>query len=129
MPNSGRLFDSSTRLVAMITPLSGALGRLRLSSDKNPSHSRGLLRGWSVRRLGNPAAARVRRWSARIEFPFRQDGQRHSSIGGTRNCDVLHHRGIARHAGRYSIHEEDREEWLGFLSLLKRNRPKAPLNA
>ncbi len=31
-------------------------------------------------------------------------------------------------AGRYSVHEEDRGEWLGFLSLLKKHRPKAPLN-
>ena len=26
------------------------------------------------------------------------------------------------------MHEEDRSEWLGFLGLLKRYRPKAPIN-
>jgi type VI secretion system protein ImpL len=26
------------------------------------------------------------------------------------------------------VHDEDRQEWLGFLSLLKKHRPKAPIN-
>ena len=31
-------------------------------------------------------------------------------------------------AGRYSVHDEDRQEWLAFLAMLKKNRPKAPIN-
>ena len=31
-------------------------------------------------------------------------------------------------AGRYAVHQEDRGEWLGFLDLLKKHRPKAPIN-
>jgi type VI secretion system protein ImpL len=51
-------------------------------------------------------------------------------IGGTRNCDwFLTSEGILLDtAGRYSVHEEDRAEWLGFLGLLKKHRPKAPIN-
>src|SRR5690606_40705933 len=31
-------------------------------------------------------------------------------------------------AGRYSVSVEDRLEWLTFLDLLKKNRPRAPIN-
>ncbi len=82
--------------------------------------------------IGNPAAGKstaiVR---SGLNFPF---SDKNTSvihgIGGTRNCDwFFTTEGILLDtAGRYSVHEEDRDEWLGFLSLLKRNRPKAPLN-
>ena len=51
-------------------------------------------------------------------------------ICGTRNCDwFFTTEGILLDtAGRYSVHEEDRTEWIGFLGLLKRFRPKAPIN-
>ena len=51
-------------------------------------------------------------------------------MGGTRNCDwFFTTEGILLDtAGRYSVHEEDRNEWMGFLDLLKRHRPKAPIN-
>ncbi|HET7795533.1 MAG TPA: type VI secretion system membrane subunit TssM [Rhizobacter sp.] len=87
--------------------------------------------------IGNPAAGKstavVR---SGLNFPFfdKNTSDKTSSviqgIGGTRNCDwFFTTEGILLDtAGRYSVHEEDRAEWLGFLSLLKRNRPKAPLN-
>ncbi|MBX3618816.1 MAG: type VI secretion system membrane subunit TssM [Rhizobacter sp.] len=82
--------------------------------------------------IGNPAAGKssavVR---SGLNFPFSdKTSSVIQGIGGTRNCDwFFTTEGILLDtAGRYSVHEEDREEWLGFLSLLKRNRPKAPLN-
>ncbi len=82
--------------------------------------------------IGNPAAGKssaiVR---SGLNFPFSDKNNNVlQGIGGTRNCDwFFTTEGILLDtAGRYSVHEEDREEWLGFLSLLKRNRPKAPLN-
>jgi type VI secretion system protein ImpL len=82
--------------------------------------------------IGNPAAGKssavVR---SGLNFPFSDKATNViQGIGGTRNCDwFFTTEGILLDtAGRYSVHEEDREEWLGFLSLLKRNRPKAPLN-
>jgi type VI secretion system protein ImpL len=82
--------------------------------------------------IGNPAAGKssaiVR---SGLNFPF-SDKTAHviQGIGGTRNCDwFFTTEGILLDtAGRYSIHAEDRDEWLGFLSLLKRYRPKAPIN-
>lgn len=82
--------------------------------------------------IGNPAAGKstavVR---SGLNFPFSDKTMSViQGIGGTRNCDwFFTTEGILLDtAGRYAIHEEDRDEWLGFLSLLKRNRPKAPLN-
>ncbi|PPE67709.1 type VI secretion system membrane subunit TssM [Caldimonas caldifontis] len=82
--------------------------------------------------IGNPAAGKssaiVR---SGLRFPFSDDaGNIIQGIGGTRNCDwFFTAEGILIDtAGRYSVHEEDRGEWLGFLGLLKKYRPKAPIN-
>ncbi|OXC80444.1 type VI secretion system membrane subunit TssM [Caballeronia sordidicola] len=82
--------------------------------------------------IGNPAAGKSSAvLNSGLQFPFadKNDAVVHG-IGGTRNCDwFFTTEGILLDtAGRYSIHEEDRSEWLGFLGLLKRYRPKAPIN-
>ena len=83
--------------------------------------------------IGNPAAGKSTAIvKSGLKFPFAQQSghQIIQGIGGTRNCDwFFTSEGILLDtAGRYSVHEEDREEWLGFLSLLKKHRPKAPIN-
>ncbi|CAG9197743.1 type VI secretion system membrane subunit TssM [Paraburkholderia caribensis] len=82
--------------------------------------------------IGNPAAGKSSAvLNSGLQFPFadKNDAVVHG-IGGTRNCDwFFTTEGILLDtAGRYSVHEEDRTEWLGFLGLLKRFRPKAPIN-
>jgi type VI secretion system protein ImpL len=82
--------------------------------------------------IGNPAAGKSSAvLNSGLQFPFaeKSDAVVHG-IGGTRNCDwFFTTEGILLDtAGRYSVHEEDRSEWLGFLNLLKRYRPKAPIN-
>lgn len=51
-------------------------------------------------------------------------------LGGTRNCDwwLTNQAVLLDTAGRWATQEEDHDEWLGFLSLLKKFRPKRPLN-
>jgi type VI secretion system protein ImpL len=55
-------------------------------------------------------------------------------IGGTRNCDwwFTNEAVLIDTAGRYTTQESnqslDKAEWMGFLSLLKRFRPRQPLN-
>jgi type VI secretion system protein ImpL len=82
--------------------------------------------------IGNPAAGKSSAITmSGLKFPFSDNsGAVIHGIGGTRNCDwFFTTEGILLDtAGRYSVHEEDREEWLGFLSLLRRYRPKAPIN-
>lgn len=82
--------------------------------------------------IGNPAAGKSSAVvKSGLKFPFAESTDNViQGIGGTRHCDwYFTSEGILLDtAGRYSVHEEDRSEWLGFLSLLKRHRPKAPLN-
>ncbi|QID18112.1 type VI secretion system membrane subunit TssM [Nitrogeniibacter mangrovi] len=82
--------------------------------------------------IGNPAAGKSTAVvNSGLRFPF-ADGASNviHGIGGTRNCDwFFTSEGILLDtAGRYSVHEEDRGEWLGFLDLLKRHRRMAPIN-
>jgi type VI secretion system protein ImpL len=51
-------------------------------------------------------------------------------VGGTRNCDWwLANEGILLDtAGRWTTEEDDQEEWLAFLDLLRRTRKGQPLN-
>jgi type VI secretion system protein ImpL len=55
-------------------------------------------------------------------------------VGGTRNCDwwFTNEAVLLDTAGRYTTHESnealDKSEWSGFLNLLKKFRPKQPLN-
>ncbi len=82
--------------------------------------------------IGNPAAGKSTAVvKSGLKFPFADKaGSVVQGIGGTRNCDwFFTSEGILLDtAGRYSVHEEDRSEWLGFLGLLKKQRPKAPIN-
>lgn len=82
--------------------------------------------------IGNPAAGKSTAIvNSGLKFPYDDGGNAIiKGIGGTRNCDwFFTTEGILLDtAGRYSVHEEDREEWLGFLSLLKKHRPRAPIN-
>jgi type VI secretion system protein ImpL len=82
--------------------------------------------------IGNPAAGKSSAVvKSGLKFPFAESADNViQGIGGTRHCDwFFTTEGILLDtAGRYSVHEEDRAEWLGFLALLKKHRPKAPLN-
>jgi type VI secretion system protein ImpL len=67
-----------------------------------------------------------------LQFPYLSSKTKGGvkGIGGTRNCDwwLTNESVILDTAGRWATEEEDREEWLGFLDLLKRFRPRKPLN-
>ena len=82
--------------------------------------------------IGNPAAGKSTAIAnSGLQFPFAdKNGKVVQGIGGTRNCDWFFTTDgiILDTAGRYAVHEEDREEWFGFLSLLKKHRKLAPIN-
>ncbi|TWI69208.1 type VI secretion system protein ImpL [Pseudoduganella lurida] len=80
--------------------------------------------------IGNPAAGKSTAIaSSGLQFPF-ADSKVVQGVGGTRNCDwFFTTEGILLDtAGRYSVVDEDRAEWFGFLDLLKKYRRKAPIN-
>lgn len=74
--------------------------------------------------------------NAGLRFPLGDPrGERAlQGVGGTRNCDwwFTDQAVLLDTAGRYTTQESDREAdaagWLGFLDLLKRYRPRQPLN-
>ena len=82
--------------------------------------------------IGNPTAGKSTAvLNSGLNFPFSdKGGHAIQGIGGTRNCDwFFTTEGILLDtAGRYAVHEEDRSEWFSFLNLLKKYRPKAPIN-
>lgn len=84
--------------------------------------------------IGNPAAGKSSAiQNSGLRFPFAENNKDKAAvqgIGGTRNCDwFFSTEGILLDtAGRYAVYEEDHQEWLGFLGLLKKSRKKAPIN-
>ncbi len=82
--------------------------------------------------IGNPAAGKSTAiLNSGLQFPF-EDNRSNvvHGIGGTRSCDwYFTTEGIVLDtAGRYTVSVEDRLDWLTFLELLKKNRPRAPIN-
>lgn len=67
-----------------------------------------------------------------LSFSFLEEGGRGAlrGVGGTRNCDwwFTSQAILLDTAGRWSTQDDDREEWLAFLSLLRRYRPVTPMN-
>jgi type VI secretion system protein ImpL len=66
-----------------------------------------------------------------LQFPYLSaSGGGVRGLGGTRNCDwwMTSEGVILDTAGRWTSEDEDRDEWLGFLDLIKKFRPKKPLN-
>lgn len=71
-----------------------------------------------------------------LKFPLQQDGgpSSISGVGGTRYCDwwFTEEAVLIDTAGRYTTQDSDadadKRNWIGFLNLLKRNRPKQPIN-
>ena len=74
--------------------------------------------------------------NAGLEFPLKGPGGDPSlaGVGGTRNCDwwFTDEAVLLDTAGRYTTQESDLDAdaaaWLGFLDLIKRFRPRRPLN-
>ncbi len=123
---------SQTELDALRTRLTDAVKTIKTSKIGQLSGGSALYElPWYIV-IGNPAAGKSSAViNSGLQFPFadKKEAIVHG-MGGTRNCDwFFTTEGILLDtAGRYSIHEEDRGEWLGFLGLLKRYRPKAPIN-
>jgi type VI secretion system protein ImpL len=71
-----------------------------------------------------------------LQFPLAEKFGTHeiSGVGGTRNCDwwFTDEAVLIDTAGRFATQESNREVdsagWLGFLELLKKSRPRQPIN-
>ncbi len=66
-----------------------------------------------------------------LHFPYSNSNELHiQGFGGTRNCDwwFSDQAVLIDTAGRYTTESADNKEWLSFLGLLKKYRPKLPIN-
>jgi len=65
-----------------------------------------------------------------LRFPYMSQGGMVQGVGGTRNCNwwMTNDAVLLDTAGRYTTEDADHDEWTAFLDLLKRNRPKQPVN-
>lgn len=66
-----------------------------------------------------------------LHFPFAsREDLNVKGFGGTRNCDwwFADEAILLDTAGRYTTEEDDHEEWRAFLELLKKYRPRLPIN-
>ena len=67
-----------------------------------------------------------------LEFPFTDATGAASlkGVGGTRNCDwwFTNEAILLDTAGRFATQEDDRDEWVAFLDLLRRYRARKPVN-
>src|SRR5688572_17917039 len=83
--------------------------------------------------IGPPAAGKTTALErSGLAFTSTQGGKRHKvqGVAGTRNCDwwFSEEAILLDTAGRFTTEDNDEPEWLAFLDLLKRFRPKRPLD-
>lgn len=66
-----------------------------------------------------------------LKFPYSiHDDPSIKGLGGTKNCDwwLSDQAILLDTAGRYTTSQDDHEEWISFLALLKKYRPKLPVD-
>lgn len=82
--------------------------------------------------IGPPGAGKTTALTnSGLQFPYlgkENNGIR--GVGGTRNCTwfLSNEAVLLDTAGRYTTVDDDRDEWISFLDLIKNNRPEKPLN-
>jgi len=123
--------EKRDEIEALRQQLSGSIQKLKLSKLGNGRRGSSALYAlpWYMI-IGPPAAGKTTAIrNSGLEFPFGTDHEI-QGVGGTRNCDWWFSSSaiILDTAGRYTTEEDDREEWIAFLDILKRNRKRQPIN-
>lgn len=117
-------------LEAVRSAMQEAVGTIRNSRLGRAAGTRALYELPWYMVIGNPAAGKSSAITqSGLQFPFAEAKAIHG-VGGTRHCDwFFTAEGILLDtAGRYAVEAADRAEWQGFLGLLKKQRPRAPIN-
>ena len=110
-----------------------AVGALKTSKlgGKRPSEALYALPWYMI--IGPPGSGKstaLRNSGLRFPYLSKTGGGAVRGVGGTRNCQwwMTNDAVILDTAGRYTTEDSDRDEWMAFLDLIKRNRSKAPIN-
>ena len=121
--------DQQAEIAAMQAEFRKALGSLKSSRLAHRSGDALGALPWYVI-IGPPGVGKTTALrSSGLPFPHAKGG-RVRGVGGTRNCDwwLTNDAVILDTAGRWATQEDDREEWLAFLDLLRKTRPRKPVN-
>jgi type VI secretion system protein ImpL len=123
--------DQQPEVKALQSEFSKAVGALKSSKlARGGSDALGVLPWYLI--IGPPGAGKSTALSkSGLQFPYLSAGGRGvKGVAGTRNCEwwLTNEAVILDTAGRYTTEDNDRDEWLSFLDMLARNRPKRPLN-
>lgn len=124
--------DLQHDIEAMKAEFMRAVGALKTSKlgGKRPAEALYALPWYMI--IGPPGSGKSTALrNSGLRFPYlSKNGGGVQGVGGTRNCQwwMTNDAVILDTAGRYTTEESDRDEWLSFLDMLKRNRTKAPVN-
>lgn len=121
--------DLQAEIQAMQAEFQKAVGALKASKlGRSGRDALGVL-PWYVM-IGPSASGKTTAIrSSGLKLPYGKTGKVRG-VGGTRNCDwwMTNEAILLDTAGRWSTEEDDRDEWMAFLDLLKQTRPKKPIN-
>ncbi|HVR63529.1 MAG TPA: type VI secretion system membrane subunit TssM [Polyangia bacterium] len=127
--NEGMRPDLQAEIAAMESEFNKAVGALKVSKLGRSGRDALSLLPWYVM-IGPSASGKTTAIrSSGLKLPYGKGGKVRG-VGGTRNCDwwMTNEAILLDTAGRWSTDDDDREEWLAFLDLLKKTRPKKPIN-
>src|SRR6185436_7089882 len=123
--------DQQPEIQALQSEFGKAVSALKSSKiARGKSDALGVLPWYVI--IGPPGACKSTALSkSGLQFPYLSAGGRGvKGVAGTRNCEwwLTNEAVILDTAGRYTTEDNDRDEWLAFLDMLARNRPRRPLN-
>lgn len=123
--------DMQAEILQMQAEFQKAIGALKSSKIAQGGEDALYALPWHVI-VGPPGAGKTTALrNSGLQFPYMStSGGGVRGVGGTRNCDwwLTNEAVLLDTAGRWTTEEEDRGEWLAFLDLIKKFRPRKPLN-
>jgi type VI secretion system protein ImpL len=127
--NDGARPDLQAEIAAMAAEFQKGVQALKSSKIGRSGRDALSLLPWYVM-IGPSASGKTTAIrSSGLKMPTGKSGKVRG-VGGTRNCDwwMTNEAILLDTAGRWSTDDDDRDEWLAFLDLLKETRPKKPIN-